>query len=123
MQEMHSILDTYFRELRKIGVGADVKQTSVILKEEEGTLWEKGVLGVDILECLLCAVFFYNSKIICLGGEKEHRTVKVFQIVRCYNPDHYINTENGSKNRSGGFNKSRLQNKTVPICRCSEAGD
>ena len=125
-QEMHSILDTYFRELRKIGVGADVKQTSLISKDEESTLWEKGVLGVlgiDTPECLLRAVFFYNGKTFCLRGGKEHRALKVSQIVRCYNPDHYIYTENGSKNRSGGFNELRLQNKTVPIFRSSEAGD
>ena len=30
--------------------------------------------------------------------------------------------ENGSKNRSGGFNQLRLENKTVPVFVCSEAG-
>ena len=30
--------------------------------------------------------------------------------------------ENGSKNRSGGFNQLLLENKTVPVFVCSEAG-
>ena len=37
---------------------AEVKQTSVITKEEENALWEKGVLSVDTPKTLLRAVFY-----------------------------------------------------------------
>ena len=95
--EMHSILDSYFRELRESGVGAEVKRTSVITKEEENVLWEKGVLSVDTPETPLCAVFYYNGKNFCLRGGKEHRALKISQLVRHHDPDHYVYTENGSK--------------------------
>ena len=56
-REMHAIMDVYFRELRKDGVGAEVNHTSVISTDEECKLWEEGVLGVNTPECLLRAVF------------------------------------------------------------------
>ena len=34
----------------------------------------------------------------------------------------YVYTENVSKNRSGALNQLRLENKTVPVFPCSEAG-
>ena len=56
---MHAIMDAYFRELRKDGVGAEVNHTSAISTDEECKLWEEGVLGVNTLESLLRAVFYY----------------------------------------------------------------
>lgn len=64
--------------------------------------------------------FFYNSKNFCLGGGKEHRSLK---IVKYTEPSvHCLYTENGSKNRSGALNQLHLDNKTVPIFPCSGAG-
>ena len=40
-------LESTFSELRKKGVGAEVKRTPVITKEEEDQLWRAGVMGVD----------------------------------------------------------------------------
>ena len=62
-KEMHCILDAYFRELRNDGVGAEVKKSSLVTREEEDALWENGVLGVDTSECLLHAIFFTTAKI------------------------------------------------------------
>lgn len=121
-REMHTIIDRYFRELRESGIGAEVKHTNVITKEEENLLWEKGVLGIDTPESLLRSVFYYNGKCLCLRGGKEHRALKISQIVRHDDPPRYIYTENGSKNRNGGFNQIRIENKVVPIFPCSEAG-
>ena len=59
---MHSIIDRYFRELRELGVGAEIKHTSVISKDEESKLWESGVLGIESPQALLNAVFYYNGK-------------------------------------------------------------
>ena len=68
---MHSILDTYFQELHKLGLGAEVKKADLISKEEENALWENGVLGVDTSKHLFRAVFFYSGKNFCLRGGKE----------------------------------------------------
>ena len=81
-REVDSIIDSYFRELHESGVGAEVKRTCVITKEEENALWEKGVWGVDMPETLLRIVFYYNGKNLCLWGGKEHRAMKISQIVR-----------------------------------------
>ena len=119
---MHSIIDAYFRQLRSEGVGAIVKHASLINKEEENLLWEHGVLGDDSPERLLNAVFFYNGKNICLRGGKEHRALKISQFVRSYDPDQYVYKENGSKNRSGGLYECRVENKSVVIMACKDAG-
>ena len=78
-----------------MGVGAEVKHTSLISTEEENELWEKGVLGIDTPEALLNAVFYLNGKYFCLRGGKEHRSLKISQVVRHDNPVHYVYTENG----------------------------
>ena len=120
--EMHTIIDRYFRELCESGVGAEEKHTSVISKEEENHLWENGVLGVDTPEKLLRVVFYYNGKSLCLRGGKEHRTLKVSQIVRHDDPPRYVYTENGSKNRNGSYNQICVENKVVPVFPSPEAG-
>ena len=121
-REMHAIMDAYFRELHKDGVGAEVNHTSVISTDEECKLWEEGVLGVDTPESLLRAVFYYNGKSLCLRGGKEHRSLKISQIVRQGDPPRYVYTENGSKNKSGGFKQMRVANKVVPVFPCPGAG-
>ena len=57
-----------------------------------------------------------------MRGGKEHRALKLSQIVRHHDPPHYVYTENGSKNRSGSFNEMRVENKVVPVFPCPEAG-
>ena len=88
-KEMHSIIDTYFRQLRVDGVGTVVKHASVISKEENA-LWDNGVLGDNAPDRLLNAVFYYNGKNLCLRGGKEHRSLKLSQFVRSKDPDKYI---------------------------------
>ena len=39
------------------------------------------MLGVDTPQSLLRAVFYYNKKCLCLRGGKEHRALKISQIV------------------------------------------
>lgn len=100
---MHAIIDTYFRSLKEDEVGAEVKHADIVSKEEENLLWEQSVLGVDFPLALLCAFFFYNGNNLCLRGGKEHRALKLSQLVRHQEPDRYVYTENGSKNRCGSL--------------------
>lgn len=110
---MHRILHAYFQELCVCGVGAEVKRASLITKMFCG---KKRCAGSP--ERLLRAVFFYNGKNFCLRSGKEHHALKVYQRVRHTEPFvHYVYTENGSKNRSGGLNQLRLENKKQD-CSC-----
>ena len=61
-------------------------------------------------------MFYLNGKHFCLGGGKEHHSLKISQVVRNDNPVHYVYAENGSMNWSGG------QNKTIPVFPCPKAG-
>ena len=122
-RDLHSTIDATFRKLREDGVGAEVKHASVITKQEENLLWEKGVLGTKSPLSLLRSVFYYNGKSFCLRGGKEHRNLKISQLTRYSNPDRYEYTENGSKNHSGAFCQLRVENKVVPIYAQPESGD
>ena len=60
-------------------------------------------------------MFYYNGKNFALRGIGEQYRLKVSQLVREYNPDRYVYTENGSKNRSGGIGDFNVPNKIVPV--------
>ena len=64
-RELTGALQVRFRELWEEGVGAVVKHTAAVTKDEEDTLWKSGVIGVDDLLPLKRAVF-YVGKIFCL---------------------------------------------------------
>ena len=115
-KSFHHVLDNTFKSLRQEGVGSGTKHAEIITKEEEQKLWESGVMGIGDPKSLLRAIFYYNGKNFCLRGGQEHRQLKLSQFVRLHTPcDHYIYTENSSKNRSGGFAQLHLENKVVPI--------
>ena len=59
-------MDSVFRSLQVEGVGVQVKHASIITKEEENLLWEKGVLSLSTPLGLLRAVFYSNGKGFCL---------------------------------------------------------
>ena len=56
----HTIMDTYFRQLRMEEVGAVVKHANVISKEEENAPWEQGVLGNNTPN-VYCVLFFFTT--------------------------------------------------------------
>ena len=53
-------------------------------------------------------MFYSNGKVFCLRGVKEHRAIKISQFQCLTEPDWYVYTENGSKNRCGGFNDLKV---------------
>ena len=112
-RDLQGTLECTFSDLRKKGVGAEVKRTPVITKEDEDQLWRAGVMGIDTPKQLLNTVFFYVGKVFCLRGGVEQRGLKISQFQRRYSPDHYVYVENGSKNNSGA--KLRVENKIVPV--------
>lgn len=90
----HNALDNVMRELRTNGIGSDSHQTEAFSKAEEEKLWDSGVLACNNPKSLLRAVFYLNGKKFCLRGGEEQRNLKISQLKRFSNPDHYVYTEN-----------------------------
>ena len=68
-------------------------------------------------------LYLLNWKDVVLERRVEHRALKLSQLQRRTQPDHYTYSENVSKNRNGSFKQLHIKNKTVPIFVCTEAGD
>ena len=119
---LHNSLDSLFRDLRTRNVGTSMQHAEIFTKEEEQMLWDTGVLGTSTPQSLLNAVLYMNGKSFCLRGGEEHRRLCLSQIVRQTNPDHYVYTEAGSKNKKGTFMEMHVPNKVVPIYSCPAAG-
>ena len=82
----HNAMDNILRELRLEGVGSTSKEAEALMKDEEESLWESGVLSTENLKGLLHAVFFLNGKNFCLQWGEEHHQLKLSQVVRCTDP-------------------------------------
>ena len=113
--ELSGACESVSRQLRKDGVGASVKHTTIITPEEENLLMDKGAMGIYTPKPLVRAVFFYVGKAFCLRGGAEQRAVKPSQFKCGYDPDRYTYTENGSKNHRGGFGNLHDSNKIVTV--------
>ena len=51
------------------------KHAEVLTKEEEEQLWSTGTMGPDTPTALQNAAFFVVSKMFCLWGGVEHRSL------------------------------------------------
>ena len=67
-------------------------------------------------------MFYTLGKTLCLRGGIEHRALKLTQLQRMRQPDHYIYNENVSKNRNGSFKQLHIKSKTVPLYACPDLG-
>ena len=112
-RELHGVVESVLCDLRRNGIGAEVKHAPVISPEEEEQLWASGTLGIDTPSKLQRSVFFYLGKVCCIRGGEEQRNLKPSQFKRQTNPDRYLYIENGSKNNSGA--NLKVPNKVVPI--------
>ena len=121
-RQLHHTLDVHFHKLHSDGIGRKVKQTDTISKDEEKRLWKSGVLGDGDPKSLQNAVFYALGKTLCLRGGIEHRALKLSQLERRRQPDHYVYIENVSKNRNGSFKQLHVKGKTVPVYKCPELG-
>ena len=86
--ELHGSCESVSRELRKSGVGAQVKHAPVITPEEE-KLWDSGAIGVYSPKALGRCVFYYVGKSFCLRGGEEHRSLKPSQFERGFHSELY----------------------------------
>ena len=68
-------------------------------------------------------LFFNLGKVCCLRGGEEQRNLKPSQFTRLHDPERYVYTEHGSKNRNGGFYQLHVSNKSVPIFKNPAASE
>ena len=102
-KKLHGTCDVVFRTLHQSGIGANKTSAKVITNEDEEKLWKAGVLNTTAPIGLQQAVFYYVGKACCLRGGEEQRDLKPSQFCHLYDPERYVYTENGSKNKNGGF--------------------
>ena len=117
---VHAML--FFAYSINLALASRRPQLKVILDEDE-KLWKVGVLNTTTPIGLQRAVFYYIGKACCLRGGEEQRGLKPSQFSRLYDLDRYEYTENGSKNRTGGFYQLGIDNKSVPIFKNVHAGE
>ena len=120
-KKLHGTCDVVFRTLHQSGIGTKKTSAKVILDEDEEKLWKAGILNTTTPIGLQQAVFYYIGKACCLRGGEEHRGLKSSQFSHLYDPERYVYTENGSKNRTGGFYELGIDNKSVPIFKNVDA--
>ena len=120
---LQGTLDALFHQLHSDGVGVQTKHTEILTKEDEEKLWSSGVMGVTTPRSLQNAAFFIVGKMFSLRGGVEHRKLKLSQLKRNCDPDHYVYYENVSKTNSGSFRKLRIKGKVVPVYACPEVGE
>ena len=118
-RDIRGTCDSVYRGLRSKGIGAEISHTPLISDEEETQLWKSEVLCTSTPKGLQRAVFYYVGKCFCIRGGQEQRSLgpSNFKFSAKPNDDPYLVTyiEHGSKNRSGGVNQLRLENKEVPF--------
>ena len=67
-KSLHHVINNHFKKLLSNGIGVKTKQARVVTAQEEGVLWEKGVVGTDSPAPLQNAIFFYCGLYFCLRG-------------------------------------------------------
>ena len=81
-KELTGSLRVTCRELRREGVGANVKHAAVFSPAEENALWDLKVSSDHAPVTLQRAVLFYVGKAFCLRAGQEQRDLKISQFVR-----------------------------------------
>ena len=98
------------------------RHTEILTKDDEEKMWSSGAMGLTTPRSLQNAAFFVVGKMFSLRSGVKHRKLKLSQLKRSYDPDHYVYYENISKNNSGSFWKLHIKGKVVPIYACPKVG-
>ena len=122
-RQLHHTLDALFHKLHSEGIGVQVKHAEVLTKDDEAKLWDSGVMSATLPKSLQNVAFYVVGKMFTLCGGVKHCSLKLSQIKRNTNPDHYVYYENVSKNTNGSFKQIHLKRKVVPIYACPDAGE
>ena len=94
------------KRLRSLGYGVKKKQAEPLSVEEEGKLWEQGILGESSPQVLLDTMVFMCGMYFALRSGKEHRNLQSYQIELFEPkdlPPYLVYHESFSKNNTGGI--------------------
>lgn len=116
-------IDAEMKRLISVGVGVDVKQAEPFTIDEEGVLWNKGLLGGNNPRSLLDTMVFLLGKLFALRGGREHRNLKFKQFTLisgengrldklCYNSFGEKNCKGGLKDRK--YRPKRIEHHANP---------
>ena len=114
---LRNLLDSLYCRLHAPVVCCNAKPTEALTQEDEGKLWDSGVLNQNMSQGLLNCVFFLNGKNFCLGRDSEHCEFKLSQfcceVVKVDGQSMVQYSEHESKNWSGGLKELRTANKVA----------
>ena len=114
------VLDEEMKDATKCGIAQKCQMDSreEITEDEEGILWEKGLLGGHSAESLMYTIYFYNGK---LFGPRacEHRLLRFCNI--CVKENLIIFDESLSKTFQGGLKDLKKKPHLIKH-KCHEIG-
>ena len=55
-------LDSKIMEVQRRVMGTEIRSADPTTKEDQGALWNKGIININTAQGLLNGVYFYNSK-------------------------------------------------------------
>lgn len=114
--QIQNTLDNVMKKLSKLGIGSTKRQADIITIEEENTLWNTGVLGIDTPQKLVSTLFYVIGLNYALRGGEEHRVLRhgslsQFKLILTPEGKKCLQyTESSSKSHQGGladYNKKR----------------
>ena len=73
-RELNGCIESTYINLRKQGIGTEVKHTPIITMEEENQLWERGVSGTETPTKLQRSVFFMLARFFVFVGVRSSET-------------------------------------------------
>lgn len=108
----YAALDSKMGNLQSRGIGIKTKQADIITDDDENTLWETKVIGIDSARGLSNGVYFYNNTCFAMRSGDEHRKLCTDQYSFKHEGEHekLIFTGRLNKNNQGGLK----QRKYVP---------
>ena len=84
--DLLNTIDSVSSKLHIKGVRSEQKQGQVINREDEDTLWNKGILGKSTPQMLQHTIFVFVGLQFCLRGIQEQYDLMITQFV-CSQPD------------------------------------
>ncbi|XP_048775370.2 zinc finger MYM-type protein 2-like [Ostrea edulis] len=113
--DFRKILHSKIKDALSRGVGGKRKQADPILSEDETTIWERGVFGMNNAETFQNTVFFYCCKFFGPRGHDEHHSLECNQFLLGEdNRGKYIEfTGRSTKTFKGGLAHKELHNKQI----------
>ena len=114
------VLDAEMKDATKCGIAQKCQMDSreEITEDEEGILWEKGLLGGHSAESLMYTIYFYNGKLFGLRA-CEHRLLRFCNI--CVKENLTIFDESLSITFHGGLKNLKKKPRLIKH-KCHEIG-